>query len=466
MRQPVSRRTALLTGAGLLAGAGSLAAGLPGPKARLSVFNEDVTVPLGHPLMGGGIEPAKSVADPLGARGIVLEGAGPTIVLAAVDWCEIRNEAYDRWRAELAAAAGTTADHVLIASVHQHDAPVADLRAEQILRKHHLQGSICDPEFHEQAVQRVAAAVAQARKSSRRVTQLGLGRARVDRIASNRRYLTTAGEVRYDRMSNTRDAAARAADEGTIDPWVKTLSFWDGEQPLAAISAYATHPMSAYGQGLVSSDFVGLARQRRQADDPRVQQIYFSGCSGNVTAGKYNDGAPLNRAELADRLYQGMRTAWKETRRVPLAGWQVRVVPLKLEPRAADGFTAAELTAQLTPEQKPFAQCLAAMGLSWRERLAGGRQLEVPAVDFGPAQFLLLPGESYVEYQLYAQEQRPDSLVVVAGYGECATGYIPIERAWREHDGNLRDWCWVAPGAEEPLKAAIRQALGHPARED
>lgn len=428
--------------------------------ARLSTFAADVTVPLGHPLMGGGVLPARSVADPLWARGIVLEGTGPTVVWVAVDWCEIRNAAYDRWRVALAEAAGTTPERVLVSSVHQHDAPIADLRAEELLRERRLAGSICDPTFHERAVGQVVAAVAEARKSPRRVTHLGMGQAKVDRVASNRRYLTGDGQVRYDRMSTTRDEKARNAPEGTIDPFVKTLSFWDEDRPIAALSFYATHPMSTYGQGLVSSDFVGLARRRRGEDAPGVHQVYFSGCSGNVTAGKYNDGGPLNRAELAERLYRGMTEAWQATKRVPLAGWSFRSAAMRLEPRSSTGFGKAELEAQLRPDVKPFGQCLAAMGLSWRQRADAGQTLQVPAVDFGPAQFLLLPGESYVEYQLYAQEVRPDSFVAVAGYGECAPGYIPIERAWREGDGNLRDWCWVAPGSETPMHAAIRAALG------
>ena len=39
---------------------------------------------------------------------------------------------------------------------------------------------------------------------------------------------------------------------------LKTISFWNQEQPLLALHAYATHPMSYYGQGEVSADFVGL----------------------------------------------------------------------------------------------------------------------------------------------------------------------------------------------------------------
>ena len=70
-----------------------------------------------------------------------------------------------------------------------------------------------------------------------------------------------------------------------------------------------------------------------------------------------------------------------------------------------------------------------------------------------------VPGESYVEYQLAAQKMRPDSFVLVAGYGEGGTGYIPTEKHWEEKDGNLGDWCWVHPGAEKPLLQAIESAL-------
>ena len=97
------------------------------------------------------------------------------------------------------------------------------------------------------------------------------------------------------------------------------------------MSAYATHHQSYYGTGRVSSDFPGLARKRRQADDSGVAQIYVSGASGNVTAGKYNDGDPANRPILADRLYQAMVKAWEATERHPLSGYTLRAAPLRLE---------------------------------------------------------------------------------------------------------------------------------------
>ena len=428
-------------------------------SVRLAHFSADVTPPLGHALMGGGIAPAAGIDDPLFARGIVLTGQERPIVLASVDWCEIRNDAYERWRNALAEAAGTDPSRVLVHSVHVHDAPVADLEAQRILERAKVSGSICDLEFHERAVQSVAKAVRDCLQSSQPVTHIGLGQAKVERVASNRRYLLADGKPAFGRMSATRDAFARQAPEGVVDPWLKTLSFWNLDQPLAALHCYATHPMSHYGRGRVSSDFIGMARQRRQSEQPRVAQIYLSGCSGNVAAGKFNDGSPENRPVLADRIHAAMAAAWEATERRPLQRIGLRVVPLRLEPRSSAGFTVEDLERRLKTDPKPFGQCLAALGLSWRKRADAGRKIDLPALDFGAAQLLLLPAEAYVEFQLLTQRLKPDRFIMAAGYGECAPGYIPTEKAWQENDTNLNDWCWVAPGAEAAMAQALAAAL-------
>jgi hypothetical protein len=429
------------------------------PRFQLATFSADVTAPLGHALMGGGIAPAKKIEDPLYAHGWVLLGAGKPIVFVAIDWCEIRNDAYERWREVLAEAAGTTRERVLVACLHQHDAPIADLEAQRILDRHKAAGSICMIDFHEKAVQAVARALKKGMKSPVRVTHFGTGQAKVEQVASNRRYILDDGKAGFGRTSATRNPAIRAKPEGIVDPWLKTLSFWDGDRPVLAMSCYATHPMSYYGKGGVSSDFVGMARKRRQADDPKVFQIYVSGCSGNVTAGKYNDGSPDNRPVLAERIYQGMVAAWKNTRRHHLEKIAFRTTPLRLEPRNSAPFTVEGLTQRLKTDKRPFGQCLAALGLSWRKRADAGKTIDVPALDLGPAILVLLPAESYVEYQLLAQRLRPDQFVVTVGYGECAPGYIPTEKAVGEKDTNLNDWCWVAPGAEKAMSEALRKVL-------
>lgn len=48
---------------------------------------------------------------------------------------------------------------------------------------------------------------------------------------------------------------------------------------------------------------------------------------------------------------------------------------------------------------------------------------------------------------------------MTAGYGQCASGYIPLDSHWEEKDGNLHGWCWNALGMEAPLKKAITGVL-------
>src|SRR5690606_20402827 len=139
------------------------------------------------------------------------------------------------------------------------------------------------------------------------------------------------------------------------------------------------------------SDFPGLARARRQADDPAVFQVYVSGASGNVTAGKYNDASNHeNRLVLTERLYQAMVAAWDATERVPLTMAAFRSIPLPLQPRDDHGLTGTELTATLDETDNPRVQCFTALGLSWRKRMDAGHVLDLPVIDFGPAQILLV----------------------------------------------------------------------------
>jgi hypothetical protein len=431
-----------------------------GAEYRVATFSADITIPIGHACMGGGVADAREIRDPLFARGFVLCGLDLPVVVVALDWCQCNNDSYDRWREVLAQAAGTSRERVMLATVHQHDAPICDLTAQRLLDAQGLQGYNCDPRFHEKAVQRVAAALKKSLAATRRVTHFGVGQAKVEKIASNRRVVAPDGTISWARGSYSGDLYG--APEGEIDPYLKTISLWDGERPVLAWSCYAVHPMSTYGKGLVSADFPGMARARRQADDPDVFQIYFTGCAGDVTAGKYNDHTPQFREALADRLYRGMVEAWKATRRRPLDEVEFRSGELRLPPRATGAFTVEAMRQALAdPKRSRWERISAALGLSWRMRVERGQPIDVPCLDFGgQAQFAILPAEAFVGYQLKAQRLLPDSFVVVAGFGDGAPGYLPTDQCYR--DGYADPYCWAAPYVEARMMSALSQALGAP----
>ena len=426
---------------------------------RIATFEADVTIPLGHRCMGILPTKAKEVVDPLDARGFVLLSDQEPVVLVAVDWCEIRNGAYDQWRDALARAAGTTRERVLVSSLHQHDAPVTDREAQQLLDSVGMKTELYDPEFQATCLKNLTEALQDAVKEAQPVTHLGIGQTKVEGIASSRRVIQEDGTVAYNRYSAAGgNEFHKNAPDGPIDPFLKTITLFNDDKPLLMLHAYATHPMSFYGRGGVSADFVGLARRRMQREHPHAFQIYVSGCSGDVTAGKYNDGTPAARELLTQRLFESMEKSWQSTKKNPLTTLSFRNSSFDLPFHEGEEFQREHLEQTLKNEDaKEGDRILAAMSLSSLDRKARGQKIDLPCLDLGAAQIVLFPGEAFVGYQLIAQEMRPDSFVMGIGYGECWPGYIPTKAAFEDNFNH--GWRWVGRGSESIIRKSLEAVL-------
>ena len=129
---------------------------------------------------------------------------------------EIASLGYDQICEELAKAAGTDADRVALHTLHQHDTPGYNPGAEEILAENGLRGRLYGAEFVAVFRRRLAAAVAKAAHGAQSVTHMGIGRGKIEMVASNRRVLGPDGKVKYGRMSSCRVPEAIAAPEGTI----------------------------------------------------------------------------------------------------------------------------------------------------------------------------------------------------------------------------------------------------------
>ncbi len=426
------------------------------PRYRLATFAADVTPPMGSPLCGGLVKPVSGVSEPLQALGIILLGSGDPIVLCAVDWCEIRNRDHAGWREQLAQAAGTTPERVAVQALHQHNAPIADTGAQELLQSSKSPLVIQDSPWMQQALTNVAQAVQQALEKSQPLTRIAVGEATVVDVASNRRVMGPDGKVRAVRTSATKDASVRAAEVGTIDPQLKSISFWNDSKKLAVLHYYGTHPMSYYGDGIVSSDFVGIARERRTAED-HVPHLYFTGCGGNVTAGKYNDGNPDNRPVLANHILEAMRASEQAPRVTALAeiAWHSQPVVLSLNALKEEEVLAAIGNAQ----SNAGTRIGAAMKLSYQRYCAAGTPIQFSALQLGDeVRIVHLPGEPFIEYQLFAQEAAKGKFVAVAGYGDGGCGYIPLEKSFEE-GGYEPTWAFAAPASETVIRRTIEDLL-------
>ncbi len=435
---------------------GPVAAG----ELRLTTFLADVTPPLGSPLCNGSIRPAGNIEEPLTARGVVLfpEGDKP-IVLCVADFVGIYNASHDAWRAALAEAAGTTPDRVSVHVIHNHDAPGYDAGALDTLESNGLPDAMALRAAHDAAIADTAAALRDSLGRTAPVTHAGFGSAIVEKFASNRRLLGADGKVELSRMSSCRNPEAIARPEGTIDPELDLVSFWNGDEALAVLTFYASHPQSYYGKGGVTPDTVGLARNRRSGETG-VFHLHFDGAGGNVAAGKYNDGSPEARAALVDRLHAGMKAAWETQEKLPFAvedlGWTVAPTSLPWSGR----FTEEQLIAELAnPEIDVRTRIRAARDAVYLRRWKEGARIEINCLRLGDARILFFPGELFVEYQLAAKAMRPNAFVTLAAYGDQGPGYIGTEIAYGQGGYEVGRVSRVAPEVETVLMEVMRELL-------
>jgi len=452
-------RSLLMTGLWLLCAAlvqPALAAEKP-TGLRIATFQTDATPPVGYDM---GYSVVKKIGEPLLVKGVVITGAGQPIVMVAVDWVTIDGGARDEWHALLAKAAGTTPDRVAVHHLHQHDAPRGDLamfdeRVKLGLPEPVPAGVPDKGTWVRGVMKRSAAALTQALPKAQPVTHVGLGKAAAERIGANRRIMGANGRVAIHRQSTytneypaevaaaikvDADAdghklsilnpeAAKAAPEGLIDPYVRVISFWNGDRPLAALNYYASHPQVNFGKGIPTPEFVGLARERRQKETGAFQ-VYFTGAGGNVTIGKYNDGTDRAREEFAGRMQDAMRRAWTATERSPLTPADVEWRTADISLPAKYGAFKDEARAVAADTKRPSNERIAAIGKYMRaQALEDGTTLSVLRV--GQAYSVHIPGESFVQYQLGAQAIRPNNFVAMAAYGE-GFGYIGNRDAYGE----------------------------------
>jgi hypothetical protein len=429
-----------------------------GGNLHLAPFRFDVSPPLGHSLCGGWIKPVVAYDDALEAIGYVLLGAGKPIVVCAVDWTGLLNEAHIQWRTALAEAAGTTPDRVAVHCVHQHNAPFVCLESQRIVQAQGDLPHIVMLDFFNQCLDAGRKAITEALKKPHPVSHVAFGQAKVEKVAGNRRILGPDGTVRSQRGSSSTNPEHWELPEGLIDPFLKTVAFYDGERKIAAAHYYACHPMSYYGDGRVSADFCGLARKRRQEEEPGCTHLYFDGCGGNIGAGKYNNGSKAMRAILTQRIYDGIVAAEETLRPEPIE--KIHWVTQDIQPPVdLERWDEAAIMKAIEDKSLPVvSRNRPAYTVAFIRRCKAGIPITLGALHVNQGSVLHLPSEVFVEYQLRAQEAAPNRFVACPAYGDGGPWYIPTAESFPQ-GGYAVSVAWCKPEMERLLTEGIQSLL-------
>ena len=140
--------------------------------------------------------------------------------------------------------------------------------------------------------------------------------------------------------------------------------------------------------------------------------------------------------------------------RSPLAGASWESVPVLLPLREdldRQGLEAQIRNAGLSDADRRTA----ALRLGFLQRAS--TPTRVSRLSLAPGVSLLcLPGEPFIEYQLFAASL--DDFVVVAGYGDTGPGYVPLARSFAEGGYEITA-SGVSAGAEKALKRTLASLL-------
>jgi len=416
---------------------------------KIVTFQVDVTPPIGEPLA---YVPNDKAETPIYVSGVVLDDGTTRAVWVSCDYIYICGESYVKWTEMIAKQAGTVTKNVFLHSVHQHDS----IRwAPEYNPKEGEDGPlVVSLQYCEKSLKDVADAIAIAVSGPwQSVGRLLTGEIRLAGLAANRRLVDENGKFAFTRYSGKNPPALQAWPVGKIDPILRTVCFENTEgRRSVALHFYATHPMAAYMRNMVSTDVPGRAlRHVAENDDSVALNIYFTGCGGDITFGKYNPGGAPAIELLGQRLGDGILRNLQQLEEQPIGPLTVKRVAFEVPFNPALQL-ASEYKGEQAQERRYFLETKDLWRQSSIARLSIGTKVHL---------FSFTLAEVFVDYQLYAQSLIPEHFLGTAAYGNGVYWYIPTRAAFEEEGGyETSDLaCVVTPEIDEVLRNAIRQCF-------
>lgn len=421
---------------------------------RLGTFTVDCTPPVGWGVGFGITGTTTGVRDPLLLRGFVLDDKDQRCLIATMDFCGLMNSAYDDLVRVLAKAVHAPEERVIIHCIHQHDAPLLNYEVET-----YLNGETYPRQWWTDGLEKWAQSAAECLDRMVEISSLGYNETRLHGYASNRRIPGSDGKIVGTRYSRCSDTSLRNKPVGIIDPMLRTVAFRNSSGEIAgSLSFYATHPQVSSGRNIYSADAPGEALnilEKRRGDGLHG---FFTGAGGNVAAGKYSSATDLegNLFKFGRILADGISINLSAMQWEDAGEWHWHSTEFPFPGQQMD---KDKLLSQINDKS-----------INHRERLRDavlltcleyGKNLSyhLSLLKTGNIKMLFLPGEVFVEYQLYAQSLIPDEFLAVAGNCSDNFLYLPLAKHFEEGGYEVDLYCWCTMDFERRFKKALAGVL-------
>lgn len=386
--------------------------------------------------------------DPCKVRAAVFDDGHTRVAIVGIDALGIRADTVATARNAIRERCGIEPASVLIAASHSHSAGPAlgalpgewDGASDLVKSLVYEKSTNAEPKYVASVERAIADAVVEA-DARRAAARCAAGFGVEDRVAFNRRFRMRDGTSATHPGQGNPHVVEPA---GPVDPQVGVVGAWGADgKLLGCVVNFACHATT--GPGGISADYVHyVERTIRGLMGEEAVVVFVPGASGDVT--QVDNRSPFavpQFGERASRLVGGRVGA--EALKVllslqsgagslaPVAA-ESRVLRIKRRvPRPERVAQAMELARRtpgapgVDPTEWTFAKETVILDAKLaREPVA---DVEVQAIQVGPAVFLACPAEYFCQYGLDLKAASKFSVTLPVSLANGAIGYVPTEEA-------------------------------------
>lgn len=415
------------------------------PVAFKAGFAErDITPEIGSEAPGGyGKAYHRTLHDPCKVRAVVFESGKERVALLGLDALFIHRDTVRNVRAAIRQKTGIAEQAILLGASHSHSSgPMSGVMpgeyegaSDLVQRLAYKETTCADAKYLQKVERAIVDAVVEA--DARRVeVKAGIGKGIEDQVAFNRRFRMRSGLSMTHPGQGNPDILEPA---GPVDPEVGVIGAWDAKgKLLGCVVNFACHATTSPG-GISANYVYYLEKVLHSYYGKEMVVVFLNGASGDVTQVD-NRSALQNRGSEKWAEFVGARVGaealkvlltmepgafgpvaaqtriWKSERRLPSAERVRKCLELMEKDRL-----------KADPTEWTFAKEIVLLDAKIKKEPLV--DVEVQAVQVGPAVFLTTPAEYFCQYGLEQKAKSGFPFTFPVSLANGCVGYVPTEEA-------------------------------------
>ena len=305
-------------------------------KSKLYAAFGEIEIPCeyGEPITGWGppLRRMRLKLDPLMATMALLKNDEKTIVMVSVDVVGLYTEDATALRKDIAKAAGTTFDSVMVSHTHNHCGP-SFMDSSDTCKSEEVYATV-----RQRLIEKAAELSQKAEPAV-----WGTGFTYENDITFNRRYILRNGYAFAHPQIDKHDVLYA---EGPIDPQVGVICVRNMQgEAMGYVVNFACHPLFYGGQSIGTANFPGvLRRELKRIENTSCVTVFVQGAAGDISHANPFDKQRTTMESVGQRLAE---RSYEVALKIPYSD------EIELDSRAAE---VTLLKRELTDEQVELAR--------------------------------------------------------------------------------------------------------------